>query len=393
MEKKEVLLKTVKEVEEELIAFSRKLVQIPSITGREELAARSCYEKMQELGYDDVLIDDFGNVLGRIGDGSVKILMDAHLDVVDVPNPEAWAHDPFSGLIEGGFLFGRGSVDTKTCASAMIYAGAIAEKLGLLEGKTLYVSTSVMEEDYDDALLDALLTGQGIMPDYAVIGEPSSLQIARGHRGRAMFVITAKGVSAHGSMPQEGVNAVYKVAEIIRRVEKLQSALGASEEEAGSIALTKIESRSASLNAVPDLCDIYVDRRLALGENEEVITKEMNELVRETDCTWRVYDAEGVSWKGLNVKLHTFLPAWETDLSHPLVRAAVESYEELIGEKAPICHWKFATTAFATASKRNIPTIGFGPGDIRLAHKVDEKCPIDNIAKACALYVNLVSRL
>lgn len=393
MEKKEVLWEAVNEVKEDLIAFSRALVQIPSITGKEELAARSCYGKMQELGYDDVLIDDFGNVLGRIGDGPVKILMDAHLDVVDAPNPEAWEHDPFSGLIEDGVLFGRGSVDTKTCASAMVYAGAVARKLGFLEGKTLYVSASVMEEDYDDALLDALLTGQGIMPDYAIIGEPSSLRIARGHRGRAMFVITAKGVSAHGSMPQEGVNAVYKVAEIIRRVEKLQSTLSAGEAEAGSIALTKIESRSASLNAVPDLCDIYVDRRLALGENEEVITKEMNELVRDTDCTWQIYDAEGVSWKGVKVKLHTFLPAWETDISHPLMQVAAQSYEELMGEKAPICHWEFATTAFATASKRNIPTIGFGPGDIRLAHKADEKCPIDNIAKACALYVNLVSRL
>lgn len=393
MEKKEVLWEAVNEVEEDLIAFSRKLVQIPSITGREELAARSAYKKMQELGYDEVLIDDFGNVLGRVGDGPIKILMDAHLDVVDAPNPEAWAHDPFSGLVEEDVLFGRGSADTKTCVAAMIYAGAIAKRLSLLEGKTLYVSASVMEEDYDDALLDALLTGQGLMPDYAIIGEPSSLRIARGHRGRAMLVITAQGVSAHGSMPQEGVNAVYKVAEIIKRVEKLQSILNEDETEGGSIALTKIESRSASLNAVPDLCDIYLDRRLALGENEEDITKEMNELVRGTDCTWKVYDVEGVSWKGVDVKLHTFLPAWETNISHPLMQTAIESYEELMGIKAPVCYWEFATTAFATASKRNIPTIGFGPGDIRLAHKVDEKCPIDNIVKACALYANLISRL
>lgn len=383
----------VEDIRDELIEFARQLVAIPSVTGNEEKAAMCSYQKMVDLGYDEVLIDDFGNVLGRMGNGPTKILMDAHLDVVGEGDYSSWEHDPFGGVIKDGILHGRGSVDTKSAAAALVYAGMLAKHLGLLDGKTIYVSTSIMEEDYDDALLDSLIKGQSLKLDYAVIGEPSNLRVARGHRGRAMFVVSMQGISAHGSMPQTGENAVYKMAEIINRVKALQDKLSTSGSEPGSVALTKIESRSASLNAVPDLCDIYLDRRLALGEDEAVLTNEMDELVQGTGATWRIYDARGTSWKGLDVLLHTFLPAWETDVDHPLTRAAVQSYEELMSNPAPICKWDFATTAFATAAKRGIPTIGFGPGDIKLAHKVNEQCPVDEIAVACMFFTNLLSKL
>jgi acetylornithine deacetylase/succinyl-diaminopimelate desuccinylase-like protein len=104
---------------------------------------------MPALGYDEVIVDAMGNVLGRIGNGPVRMLFDAHVDTVEVPDAELWAIPPFSGAITNGRLHGRGSVDMKSAAAAAVYAGVPARDSGFTEGTTVYVSCTVMEEDCD----------------------------------------------------------------------------------------------------------------------------------------------------------------------------------------------------------------------------------------------------
>lgn len=384
---------SVEEIREGLIEFTRQLVRIPSITCQEGDAARLTAKKMRELDYDEVQIDGYGNVLGRVGSGPKVLLMDAHLDVVRADAAAGWTHPPFSGDLEDGFIHGRGSSDTKSSLAGLVYAGALMKRLGLLDGKTVYVSASIMEEDYDDALMDALLQEQNLRPDYVLIAEPSNLKIALGHRGLAVFTITAPGVSSHASMPEKGVNAVYVMNEIIRRVQELSHKLQNSPGEHGTVALTRIESHSASLNAVPDGCTIYLDRRLSLEDTEEAVSRELDGLVAGTNAFWAVYISEGTSWKGKAVTLRHFSPAWETRPEAPLTRAASEAYQELFSEKAPLCKWEFATTGMATAGKWNIPTIGLGPGDIQLAHKANECCSVSSLAAACEFYINLITKL
>lgn len=185
--------------ENDLIAFCQKLVQTQSYSGHEEPVIRLAEQKMKALGFDEVVIDSMGNLLGRIGNGPKSILFDSHLDTVEVNDADKWAVPPFGGQIVDGHLWGRGSVDMKSAAAASIYAAAIAKQNGLTDGKTIYVSCTVFEEDCDGENLKHLFKERQLRPDYVVICEPSSNKIALGHKGKAQISIKTRGVSAHGS--------------------------------------------------------------------------------------------------------------------------------------------------------------------------------------------------
>lgn len=374
-------------IKQDIIEFTQKLIQAKSLTGQETEAAELIKNKMIELNYDEVKVDAYGSVLGRIGNGNAKIIYDAHIDVVEAKDEAEWKYPPFSGKIEDGVIYGRGTVDTKSSAVSMIYAGYLIKKLNLCPDKTIYISTSVMEEDFDGELLYRAIKENNLLDlNYVVIGEPSNLQIATGHRGRAMYKITTTGISAHGSAPEKGDNAIYKMAKILERIENKQKEFDKITGEKGSIVVSDIKARTASLNAVPDMCTIYIDRRLALGETEEIVNKEMESFVNGIDANYEIYVAEGKSYTGKEVTLRTFLPAWEISKEHHLAQTAIKSYEECFALPAPLFKWPFATNGFATNGEIKIPTIGFGPGNLKLAHMKDERCELEDIFKTIIFY-------
>lgn len=149
----------------------------------------------------------------------------------------------------------------KSAVAAMVYAGFAIKKLGLDEGKTIYISASVMEEDCDGGAILYEYNKDKIQPDYVVICVPSGLKLAVGQRGRTSIkIITTEGVSCHASAPERGVNPVYSMNTIIKRVEELNENF-AREDKPGSAVLTKIECQTGSINTVPNKCSIYLDRR------------------------------------------------------------------------------------------------------------------------------------
>ena len=267
------------EIQPEVIAFTQDLVRIQSFSGQEEEIARFIAAKMQALGFDEVTIDAMGNVLGRIGSGGRSILFDSHMDTVTVNDAADWQVPPFSGAIVDGRLYGRGSMDMKASLAASIYAAALAKRQGLAVGKTVYVSCSVFEEDCDGENLKHLFKELQLRPDFVVICEPSENRIALGHKGKAQIAIKTHGVSAHGSAPEKGLNAVYEMAEIIQRVEQVNTELMKRAEPRPTLVLSRISSVSASLNAVPSECEIYLDRRMVPGETAEDIRTEMDRLI------------------------------------------------------------------------------------------------------------------
>lgn len=382
-------------IQGDLIDFTSRLIQCKSLTGDEREAAECVKREMEKLGFDEILVDSFGSVLGRVGHGESVFLYDAHIDIVDAKDEADWTHGPFSGHIEDGVLWGRGSVDTKSSVCAMVYGAHAMKQCGLLEGKTILVSASVMEEDFDGELLYQALKENNLNPNYCIIGEPSSLRLAVGHRGRAMYKVTTTGKSAHGSQPQNGVNAIYKMNQIIANVERQQQEFDQLVDvaEKGSVVLSNIECRTASLNAVPDRCTVYLDRRLALGETEEMVAKEMDRIVEGTDATWEIYDAVGQAYTGKEVVLHTFLPAWETDRAHPLVEAGQVAMKETLQHDGEVFKWEFSTNGFATNDKYQVPTIGIGPGDLRLAHQKDERCDTAEIVAAAKIYAHIACNI
>ena len=379
-------------LEKEVIAFARELVKIKSYTHDEEKIVRYIGEKVQSLGYDEVILDDFGNVTGRIGSGDSVILFDSHCDTVAVTDADNWKADPFGGDIIDGKLYGRGAADMKGAIAAAVYAGYAIKKLSLAEGKTIYVTCSILEEDIEGEALLYLCKKNNIHPDFAVICEPSSLNLALGHRGRAMLTIRTKGVSAHGSSPELGENAIYKTKEIIGRIERLQSRLSA-DDTAGSVTLSRIESNAASLNAVPDQCLLYLDRRLETGETQAVVAEEMDRLVQGIDATWEIYSLSDRTWTGKSVSCKAFFPPWELPGDHALTQTGIKAFHESTGRQASLIKWNFSTNGFATAGRLGVPTIGFGPGNPEMAHRRDEYCHISDIIEALAFYTALVKNL
>jgi len=377
----------------EIVEFAQQLVRTKSFTGHEGDLANLVIEKMKRLDYDDVSVDSLGNVIGTVGEGTESILYDAHMDTVAVNQPHDWSYDPFGGEIVDGKLYGRGSVDMKSALAAVIYSGYIIKQLGLHQGKRILISASIMEEDYDGEAVYSLCRSLPILPDYVVICEPSNLDLSLGHKGRALIKVIAKGISAHGSAPELGDNAIYKLTPLLQRVEKLNKLLQHQGDASGSIAVTKIESSAECLNAIPAQCEVYIDRRLIMGEDEEFIVDEMVMLLEGLDASWEIYDEHGTSYTGVPLVLHCLLPAWEISKDSMLAKACRHTFESLFNRPPRMIKWDFCTNGVATASRLNIPTIGFGPGDSKIAHTVDEYCEIAQIEAAVQFYALLPTNL
>ncbi|HWP80454.1 MAG TPA: YgeY family selenium metabolism-linked hydrolase [Candidatus Acidoferrum sp.] len=375
------------------IRFVQELVRIPSFSDHEGDVAKRIEAEMKALGYDEVRIDKTGNVVGRMGSGDTVILFDSHMDTVEVHDAQNWVSPPFSGDIVEGRLYGRGSVDMKGALAASVYAAAVAKELGLLAGKRVYVSGTVCEEYCDGESLKTVIGDMPKIPDCCVICEPSDNIITLGHKGKAQIRITTHGVSAHGSAPEKGVNAVYEMAEIITRVDALNKRLFTPGAPHGTIVLSDISCVSASLNAVPSECGIYLDRRLILGETVEDVKKEIEALIAGKRASWEVGTLRHTSWTGDPLVYEPIHNSWKIDEGHPLTLAFNRAYEETFG-KAPDKYdfWDFGTNAVTPVSM-GIPTIGFGPGEYKLAHMLNENVEVEKLEGALAFYANVIDTL
>lgn len=375
------------------IRFVQALVRTPSFSDHEGDVAKLIEAEMKALGFDEVRIDKVGNVVGRIGQGDTAILFDSHMDTVEVHDADEWTAPPFSGDIIDGRLYGRGSVDMKGALAASVYAAALAKELGLCRGKTVYVSGSVCEEYCDGECLKTVIGDMPKKPDFVVICEPSDNIITLGHKGKAQIRITTHGVSAHGSAPEKGINAVTEMAEIIERVDALNKSLYIEGAPHGTIVLSDISCVSASLNAVPSLCSIYLDRRLILGETVEDVKKEIEALIAGKRATWEVGTLRHTSWTGAPLVYEPIHSPWKIAMDHPLTLAFNEAYEKTYG-KAPERYdfWDFGTNAVIPVSM-GIPTIGFGPGEYKLAHMQSENVEVSKLLDAFAFYTNVIDTL
>lgn len=382
-----------KNAKEALLAFVQRAIRTRSFSDAEGELALLIKQEMEALGYDEAFIDPTGNVIGKIGSGARVIHFDSHMDTVMVNDADEWQAGPFSAEIRDGYVWGRGSVDMKSALCASIYAAARARGLGYTEDKTIYVTGTVCEEYCDGESLKQLYHNLSLKPDYCVICEPSDNVVTLGHKGKAQISVTAHGVSAHGSAPEKGMNAVYEMAGIISRVDALNSSLYREGRPHGTVVLSDIFCVSASLNAVPSSCSIYLDRRLAAGETLKQVEGEMARLVGGKDADWQVGTLRRTTWKGRELTYEPMHDPWSIDKAHPLAQALCRAYRSVYG-RAPseFDFWDFSTNGVAPVAM-GVPTIGFGPGEYKLAHMRDERCSLAKIEEACQVYCQLIGEL
>lgn len=386
--------------EEYLISFCQDLIRTPSLSGQEEQVAKLIQSTMLEQGFDEAIIDRYGSVLGCIHGSrpGKNILLDGHIDTVDISDRARWIHDPYGAEIEDGKLYGRGTSDMKCSVGAMILAAAdFAQSCKKDFAGNIYVSCTVHEECFEGVSprnITALCK-----PDCVIVGEATSTTLKIGQRGRAEVVVMTIGKTCHSSNPDEGVNAVYLMTALIDEIRKLQVSqhpvLGK-----GILELTDIVSSPyPGASVVPGMCRATFDRRLLVGETEADVLEPIQEII--DDLTQRIPNfqatvclARGMEqcWTGDTIEAQRFFPAWLLPEDHWLVRAASEGLREA-GIEAPISHYDFCTNGSHFCGEAGIPTVGFGPSLETLGHVIDEYIELEQLTKSYHGFMSILGKL
>jgi len=381
---------------EQLIDFCQKIIQTESLSGQEEQMAALVKTEMEKLGYDQVWVDAYGNVVGRIqgtagtGRDPRTILFDGHMDTVGVPSPERWSDSPFSGLIKDGVLYGRGTADMKCALAAMIYG--VAELLpskAALAGD-VYVAAVVFEETLEGVGLGKVL--DSISVDCVVLGEPSDFKLCLGQKGRAEIVIKTDGENAHSATPDRGINAASHMISLLPQIDNIEMQqcefLGK-----GILELTDIiSSPYPGSSVIPNHCRATYDRRLVSNETEEDVLAPITEIISQFESRNPQFKASAAikhatesTYTGETLSEKRFFPGWIIPESAPQVQAALQACKNL-GYETRVDYYPFCTDGSESAGRRGIPTIGIGPAPSNMAHVVDEHIHTDDIVKAKNIY-------
>jgi putative selenium metabolism hydrolase len=394
-DKSKEIQKRVQESREDIIKFMREICAIPSMESKIGPVGERIQAEMKKLGYDEVRFDKMGNTIGRIGNGKKVIVFDSHIDTVGVGDRSEWEWDPFIGKVEDGTLYARGACDEKGSTPGMIYGLSIARDLGLLDGWTAYYFGN-MEEWCDGIAPNTFAeVDPKVKPDFVVIGEPTKMNVYRGHKGRLEMKVTAKGKSAHAASNHLGENAIYKLLPIIAGIRDLEPKLGDHEFLGhGKITVSDMHVQTPSINAVPDEAVIYIDRRMTFGETKEMVKKQVEDLIpAELKNSVKVEELfyDEPSYTGFVFPVDKYFPAWALDEGHALVQAGQLARKSIGLTDAPSGKWNFSTNGIYWGGKAGIPSIGFGPGDEETAHTVRDSVPLEDMVKATEFYAILPS--
>lgn len=424
---------TAKNYEADMTRFLRDIVREPGESCNEKAHIERIAEEMRKLAFDKVEIDPQGNVLGYMGTGSTLIGFDAHIDNVGIGNIDNWDFDPYEGYETETEIGGRGVSDQLGGIVSAVYGARIMKDLGLLSDKyQVLVTGTVQEEDCDGLCWQYIINEDNVRPAFVVSTEPTDGGIYRGQRGRMEIRVDVQGVSCHGSAPERGDNAIYKMADILQDVralnengdsdgtkikglvKMLNETYNPQWKEAnflgrGTVTVSEIFFTSPSRCAVADSCAVSLDRRMTAGETWESCLDEIRALpsVKKygDDVKVSMYTYDRPSYTGCVYPIECYFPTWVIPEDHEVTRALEEAYKGLYGSSRlgnaqteaerkdrPLTDkWTFSTNGVSIMGRNGIPCIGFGPGAEAQAHAPNEKTWKDDLVRCAAVYAALPS--
>ncbi|MCP4622788.1 MAG: YgeY family selenium metabolism-linked hydrolase [bacterium] len=376
----------------EMTRFLRDMIKLPSESCQEKAVVLRIKEEMEKVGFDRAEIDPMGNILGYIGSGKTVIAMDAHIDTVGVGNKENWEFDPYDGFEDDELIGGRGASDQEGGMASMVYAGKIIKDLGLEGDYTLVVVGTVQEEDCDGLCWQYIIKESELKPEFVVSTEPTDGGIYRGQRGRMEIKVEVKGISSHGSAPERGDNAIFKMGHILGELEALHDRLKDDDFLGkGSLTVSEIFYTSPSRCAVADGCTISIDRRLTAGEDKELALGQIRDLpaVKAAKAEVSMYTYEKPSHTRLVYPTDCYFPTWTIDEDHVVTQSAAETYKSLFNKDPHVDKWTFSTNGVSITGIFGIPCVGFGPGKEAEAHAPNEKTWKADLVRCAAFYAAL----
>ena len=413
----EAIKKAAQGYQADMTRFLRDMIAIPSESCEEKGVANRIAEEMKKLGYDKVEFDKLGNVIGWMGTGDKIIALDSHIDTVGIGNIENWTHDPYQGYEDETVIYGRGGSDQEGGMASATYGAKIMKDLGLIpEGYKIMVVGSVQEEDCDGMCWPSIVNEYFKGPEdardqieFVISTEPTDGGIYRGHRGRMEIRVDMHGVSCHGSAPERGDNAIYKMADILQDVRALNENPADDSVEIkglvkmldpkynpehyedarflgrGTCTTSQIFYTSPSRCAVADSCAISIDRRMTAGETWDSCLEEIRNLPNVKkygdDVKVSMYMYDRPSWTGEVYETECYFPTWINKENAAHVQAVVDAHHALWGDerigpesamslrhRPLIDKWTFSTNGVAIQGRYGIPCVGFGPGAESQAH-------------------------
>ncbi|SFD87265.1 acetylornithine deacetylase/succinyl-diaminopimelate desuccinylase [Lentibacillus persicus] len=376
----------------DLITFIQYNTENPP--GNEKHLANFIAHKMHRIGahveFEEVF-KERPNVLCslKFSDNGPSFLWNSHMDTVPVGNIP-WNFDPLEGKKDSNFIYGRGASDAKGSLAAMMAAVEILKELDLpLRGELLF--TPVVSEERGGEGTDYFVKKgmAGRAPIAAVVGEPTKCQIALGNRGSNRRKIIVKGVATHSSNPDKGKNAIYRASKLTLAIEELHESLKNKEKNpylGSPVVSVNMIKGGVEHNVVPDQAEIVVDRRRIPGEGENQLDEEIEQIVERIRQTDPTFEYEIVN---LNMDKN---PAMTND-SHFIVEKSANTIYELTGRKASLTGIKAGTDMTNLKNDGNVPSIIYGPGDMGVAHTVDEFVPINEVLEAVKFYVLLATKV
>ena len=353
-----------------------ELVRLPSVNpmGRTDLAPDILYEsrvtrflehELRNIGCHVVrqnVMPDRDNIVATYEPPSpapFSVLFEAHTDTVPV---DAMVIEPFAAKIDGGKMYGRGSCDVKAGGAVMLtaFARLVKEKPA---GSARVTMAFTVDEENGGLGVSALMKS-GLRADYAIVAEPTLLNIVNAHKGVARFSLETTGRACHSSRPEDGVSAVYRMARLLLGVEAYFEKLRALPADPvlgpRTISVGRVTG-GVSPNTVPDFCRADVDRRLLPGETFESATADLEAFLRALP---------GVDFPFTLKQNSPGCSPLAPEPSVELVKRLGAAIDSVVG-KHTVHSVPFGTDASRIAVT-GVPAVVFGPGDIAQAHTKDE---------------------
>ena len=367
-----------------VVEIAREILRIPSPTRSEGPIAEYLVSFLSGLGFA-LEIDPDHNIVARLGapSGRPAVILCGHHDHVAVGDQGNWTVDPFAAEIRDGQLWGRGATDAKGPLTCILAAAEALAHEGIPAGAQLLV-VSVREETNDLAQRGIVrVLKRGVRGEVALVAEATGLDLCLGHRGRVDYAIETRGRTAHGSMPDRGVNAVLHMIEVVRELTAMplpdRPPLGPGSQNIG------VFRGGIQPNIVPDACRIEVDRRITVGETPASVRAEVEAALA------RVRQRVPALQAGCEV-LVGFEPSFISP-EEPLVSLAAGIVGEVSGRVPSTIYMQAHTDQEWLVNMAKVPTLILAPGDMAQAHCPDERISVAAMEVGARIYTRLARAL
>ncbi len=349
--------------------------------GREVECARYLGEMLSAAGlrvsYHEFAPERTSLVAVLEGRGEKKPLcFGGHIDVVPLGS-KAWSVDPFGAEIVGGKLFGRGATDMKSGVACFVHAALALAAEGQESAADIVLAICAGEETGCEGSYHLGEVGALGEAGAVVIAEPTSNYPILGHKGALWLNVETDGVTAHGSMPERGDNAIYKAARSVGKLEDFDFNITPHELLGRSTLNVGTMQGGLNLNSVPDHAEFTIDIRTLPGQDHAALLSGLEGFLGAENRIRRVVDVGGV----------------HTPHTDPWILEIYGLMEERLGETIEPRGAPYFTDASAlTPAFGRPPTVILGPGEMHMAHQTDEYCPVAHIAQAAEVYETLARR-